>query len=67
MMELEFGMTPYSPGTFDCDDYQGCQYNSGGRCIYQVARLKIEIGRACHQDIVECEIEAEADYAMGLI
>lgn len=66
-MELEAGMTPYSEGTFDCSDYPLCYYNANGRCIYRVARLRVEVSRSCHQDIVANEIECEADYAMGLL
>lgn len=61
-MELKDGMTPYSDGTFDCDEYTGCQYNIDGRCIFRVARLQIEYGRACHEDVVQNEVEAYLDY-----
>lgn len=64
-MELEKDMTPYSEGTFDCDDYPGCAYQMNGRCIYNVARLKIRTGRACYDDLVQDEMECYLDYLDG--
>lgn len=66
MMELEKGKTEYSNGTFECDDYPGCHYQQNGRCIYNVARLQIRIGRACYDELVQNEIEAELDYLDSL-
>lgn len=65
-MELESGMTIWSPGTFDCDDYPGCQYQQNGRCIFNVARLKIRPGRACYHELRQDEIECELDYLDSL-
>lgn len=64
-MELEKGKTPYSNMTFPCER-DSCFYYTNGRCIYNVARIKIEISRACHLELVECETEDYLDYMDGL-
>lgn len=63
-MELQEGATPYSYMTFGCI-IKICDYNMRGRCIYNVAKLKIPTGRHCHADIVEVENEARLDYLDG--
>lgn len=65
-MELEKGKNEYSKGTFECNDYPGCQYQKNGRCIYNVARLQFRTGRACYEDLLQNEIEAELDYLDSL-
>jgi len=65
MMELQEGKTAYSEGTFECNDYPGCSYQQDGRCIYNVAKLKIRPGKACYNDLRQDEIECELDAAMG--
>lgn len=67
MIELQNGKTPFSQGTYSCEN-SGCFYNSGdGRCVYNVARLQIRTGRECYEELRQSEIEAEADYALGLL
>lgn len=63
-MELLAGKTAYSEGTFPCD-VEGCCYHSCGRCIFNVARLQIRIGRACYEELREAEQEAYLDYLEG--
>lgn len=65
-MELQKGKTEWSEGTFVCNDYPGCQYQKNGRCIYNVARLQIRIGRACYDDLVQDENEMRLDYLDSL-
>lgn len=65
-MELKPGMTTFSEGTFACSNSL-CNYNDCGRCIYNVARLQIRVGKACYHELCQDEIECEADYAQGLL
>lgn len=66
-MELQPGMTPYSPRTFECVDKPGCLYCIDGRCVYNVARIQVMVSRACYEELRQDEIECEADYAQGLL
>jgi len=63
-IELQEGKSPYSDGTYPCSNY-GCYYNHERRCLYNVARLQIRIGRACYPELRQDEIEAELDYLDG--
>ncbi len=65
-MELEKGKTPYSEGTFSCDDYPGCLYCMDGRCVYNVSRIKSRVSRACYEELLMDERECYADYIQGL-
>ena len=53
-VNIKKGMNQYSEGTFTCSGptYGGCLYRIDGRCIYNVATIKICVSRACHEDIV---------------
>lgn len=65
-MELENGKTPYSEGTFSCEDKPGCLYCIDSRCVYNVARIKIRISRACYEELLADERECEADCMQGI-
>ena len=65
-MELQKGKTPFSEGTFECEN-ESCWYNQGSRCIFNIARLQMPTGKACYEELRDCEIEAELDHADGLL
>lgn len=64
-MDLEKGKDEFSHMTFDCDN-KYCSYHKNGRCIYNVARIKIRTSKACYEELRSVEIEAELDYMDGI-
>lgn len=59
-MELINGKTEFSEMTYSCDN-ESCQYNKNARCIYNVAKIKIRMARACYDELRQDEIEAYLD------
>lgn len=61
-------VNPYAKGTRDCMfNYSGCEYYKDGRCVYNIHPIRIEISKACYDEIMQDRIECELDYDMGLI
>ena len=54
-VNVEEGKTPFSEKTFACNsnEYAGCLYRIDGRCVFNVATIKIHISRVCYEDIIE--------------
>lgn len=58
------GLDSYSEGTFDCDR-EGCFYHQYGRCIYNIAPIKIRTSRGCYEELMQDYYDCMADYEMG--
>lgn len=62
------GKNEFSEEVQECSpEYCGCIYQYHGKCCYHVATIQQEVSRACHDDIVQGDIEAQHDYEMGLL
>lgn len=60
------GLDSYAESTFDCE-VEGCFYNQHGRCIYNIAPIKIHQSRSCYEELERDRIECEHDYDEGLM
>lgn len=58
------GLDPFAEGTFTCNS-KSCLYNQYGRCIYNIAPIQIQAGRACHEELLQDYYECMADYEEG--
>lgn len=56
-----FGLDSYGNGTKPCIK-RDCWYNQEGRCIYDIAPMKLEQSRSCHKSFQQAEIEDTIDY-----